>query len=103
MAGVIDALTEKNLVVLGLGAEPRCDVAHRADRGVAGAVGKADLAQGREALRNASAKAQIATTLAPFGDQIASGFAHHHRHLYGTLGGVGTWHRIIEEHHDPVT
>ena len=30
-------------------------------------------------------------------------FAHRHRHLDSARSaGVGTWHRIVEEHHDPV-
>ena len=38
-----DALGEQDLPILGLGAKPRCDVAHRADRGVARALGEPDL------------------------------------------------------------
>ena len=39
-----DALGEQDLPVLDLGAKPRCDVAYCADRGVAGALRKANLA-----------------------------------------------------------
>ena len=47
----IDALTEQNLAVLGLGTEPGRDIAYRADCGVARAFGEPDLAQRRIALR----------------------------------------------------
>ena len=40
----IDALTEQNLTVLGLSAEPGRNIAHGADRGVARAFEEADLA-----------------------------------------------------------
>ena len=43
----IDPLAEQNLVVLGLGAQPSCNIAHGADRGVAGAFGEPDLAKSR--------------------------------------------------------
>jgi hypothetical protein len=36
----VEALTEQNLAVLGLVAEPRRDIADGADRGIAGALGK---------------------------------------------------------------
>jgi hypothetical protein len=49
-------LTEQNLTVLGLSAEPGRDIAHRADRGVAKALGEPDLAQRRIALGDPGAK-----------------------------------------------
>src|SRR5215813_307350 len=52
----VDALTEQNLAVLGLAAESCRHIAHGANRGVAGALGKSDLAQGRVTLGDASAK-----------------------------------------------
>src|SRR5215471_19560942 len=61
----VDALTEQNLAVLGLAAEPCRHVAHGADRSVSGALGKSDLAQGGVALGDAGAKSQLATSLAP--------------------------------------
>ena len=39
----VDALAKQNLAIFGLAAEPRGDVAYRADRGVARALGEADL------------------------------------------------------------
>src|SRR5215469_1180182 len=54
-----DAAADQDLPVLGRGAKPGGEVAHRADRGVAGAFGKADLPQGRIALRDAGAKAKL--------------------------------------------
>ena len=40
----VDVLTQQNLAVLGLAAEPRRDIAHGANHGVPGAFRKADLA-----------------------------------------------------------
>src|SRR5262245_24115266 len=56
----VDALAEQNLAVLRLGAEPRRDIAHRADRGIAGAFGKPDLTECRVTLGDAGAEPQIA-------------------------------------------
>jgi hypothetical protein len=52
------------------------EVAYCADRGVAGAFGKADLAQGRVALRDAGAETKVAAVAAPSGNQLARPFAH---------------------------
>jgi hypothetical protein len=41
--GDVDALTEQNLAVLGLSAKTGGDIAHCADRCVAGALGESDL------------------------------------------------------------
>src|SRR5215831_18321347 len=59
----VDPLTEQNLAVLGLAAEPCRHIAHGSNRSVAGALGKSDLAQGRVTLGDASTKAQLATSL----------------------------------------
>jgi len=40
---------------------------------------------------------------APVSDQLARRLAHRHRHLDGALCRVGAGHRIVKEHHDPVT
>src|SRR4029077_20613763 len=97
-----DATADQDLPVLGLGAKPGGKVADRPDRGVAGAFGKADLAQGRVALRDAGAKAKLMAVAAPVGYQLSRCFAHRDRHLYRALSRVGTRHRIVEEDHDPV-
>src|SRR5205085_11244504 len=102
LEGDINALTEQNLAVLGLGAEPRCDVAHRANGGIAGALREADLAERRIPLRDAAAEAEVATPLAPGGNQRTRGLAHRHRHVDGALGRVGDRQRVVEEHHDAV-
>src|SRR5215467_3504797 len=57
----VNALTKQNLTVLGLATKPCRNIAHGADRRVAGALGKSDLAQGRVTLGDAGAKAQRAT------------------------------------------
>ena len=41
------SLSDKDLSILGLSAKPRGEITHGADRGIAGAFGKADLAEGR--------------------------------------------------------
>src|SRR5215475_6617800 len=71
----VDALTEQNLAVLGLAAEPCRHIAHGANRGIAGALRKSDLAQGRVTLGDASAKSQLATSLVPGRSQRRRSFA----------------------------
>ena len=55
----IDALTEQNLAVLGLGTETGGDIAHGPDRRVARALGEPDLAERRVTLGDTGAKPQI--------------------------------------------
>src|SRR6516162_2183669 len=52
-----DAATYQYLPVLGLGAQPSRRIAHRADRGVTGTLGEADLPERRVEIGDASAKA----------------------------------------------
>ena len=61
---------DQDLAVLGLGAQPRGEIAYRADRGIAGAFGKADLTQGRIALRDASAETKFAAVATPSSNQL---------------------------------
>src|SRR6516164_7777829 len=60
-----DAAADEDLPVLGLRTEPRGEVAYRADRGVARAFGKADLAQGRVTLRDTRAETKFAAMTTP--------------------------------------
>ena len=53
----IDALTEQNLAVLRLSTKTGGDIAHGADRRIAGALGEPNLAQRRISLRDTGAKA----------------------------------------------
>src|SRR5262249_58393356 len=85
----VDPLTEQNLAVLGLAAEPCRHIAHGSNRSVAGALGKSDLAQGRVTLGNASTKAQLATSLAPRRGQRRRRLAHRDGHPDRALGRVG--------------
>src|SRR5262249_41240888 len=98
----VDALTEQNLAVLGFAAEPCCHIAYGANRSVAGALGKSDLAQGRVTLGNANTKAQLATSLTPRNDQRRCSLAHRDGHLDRALGRVGDRYGVVEEHHDPI-
>ena len=58
-----DATADQDLPILGLSTKPGGEIADRADRGVAGAFGKADLAKGRVALRDASAETKFTAVL----------------------------------------
>src|SRR5262249_40220982 len=98
----VDTLAEQNLAVLGLAAEPCRHIAHGANRSVAGALGKSDLAQGRVTLGDANTKAQLATSLAPRGDQRRCSLAHRDCHLDRALGRVGDRHGVVEEDHDAI-
>src|SRR5215472_113833 len=60
-----DALIDENLSILSLSAETGGEVAHRANRGVPGTVGKTDLAECRITLRDARAKAKFTTASSP--------------------------------------
>src|SRR5215831_1194721 len=64
----IDPLAEQYLAVLSLSTEPSRHIAYRADCGVAGALGKPDLAQRRISLCDPGAKAQFTTPFSPIGD-----------------------------------
>ena len=65
-----DAAADQDLTILGLGTEPGGEIAHRADRGVTGAFGKAYLAQGRVALRDTRAKTKFAAVATPSSNQL---------------------------------
>src|SRR5215469_3938900 len=54
--GASDTAADQDLPILRLGAKPGGEVAHRADGGVAGTVGKADLPQGGVTLRDTDAE-----------------------------------------------
>src|SRR5262249_15246284 len=96
------SLSDKDLTVLGLSAKTRGEIAHGPDRGIAGAVGKADLAEGRVTLGDTSAEPEQPAASAPSDDQLVRRLAHRHRHSDRAFGRVGAWHRIVEEHHDPI-
>ena len=65
-----DAAADKDLPVLGLGTQPGREVAHRTDRGVAGALRKSDLAQCGVTLCDAGAETKFAAIVAPNRDQL---------------------------------
>src|SRR6516164_5243362 len=104
--GILDrdghSLSDKDLPILGLSAKTRGEIAHGADRGIAGAFRKADLTERRVTLGDPSTKPEQSATSAPAGDQCARRFAHRHRHLDRALGRVRDRHGVIEEHHDAV-
>ena len=95
--GFSDAAANQDLPVLGLSTKPRGEVAYRTDRGVAGAFGKADLAQGRVSLRDTRAETKFAAVATPSNNKLARLFTHRHRHLDRALRRVGAWHRVIEK------
>src|SRR5262249_35643201 len=96
------SLSDKDLSILGFSAKPRGEIAHSADRGIAGAFRKADLAEGRVTLGDAIAEPEQPAAPTPVSDQLARRLAHRYRHLDRALGWVGTWHRVVKEHHDPI-
>src|SRR5262249_54169663 len=69
--GASDAAADQDLPVLRLSTQPCGEVAYRADRGVAGAFGKADLAQGGVTLCDAGTETKFAAVAAPSHDQLA--------------------------------
>jgi hypothetical protein len=83
------SLPDKDLTVLGLSAKTRGEIAHGADRCIAGAFRKADLTERRVTLGDPSTKPEQSATSAPAGDQCAPRLAHRHRHLDTALGGIG--------------
>ena len=97
-----DVAADEGLPVLGLSTKPRGEVAPRTDGDVTGAFGKADLAQGRVALRDAGAETKFVAVAAPVSNQLARRFAHSHRHHDRALGRVRTRNGVVEKHHDPV-
>src|SRR6516165_1952314 len=98
-----DAAADQDLSVLGRGTKPGGEVAYRADRGVAGALGKPNLAQGGVALRDAGAETEFAAVAAPSSNQHARRLPHSHCHLDRAFCRVRDRHRVVEEHHDPIT
>src|SRR5205814_4439202 len=93
---------DQDLPVFRLGTQPCGEVADRANCGVAGALGKADLTQSRETLRDTHTKTKFAAVSAPSRDQFTGCLAHRVGHFDGPLGGVGDRYWVIEEHHDAV-
>src|SRR5437899_81546 len=71
-----DPLADQDLPVLCLGAQSGREVAHRADRSVADALGETDLPQSRIALRDAEAEADRAAAPAPLDLQFQERLAH---------------------------
>src|SRR5215471_6821261 len=97
--GILDrdgpSLSDKDLPILGFSAKTRGEIAHGADRGIAGAFRKADLTEGRVTLGDPNTKPEQSATSAPASDQCARRLAHRHCHLDSALGWVGTWDRIV--------
>ena len=96
------SLSDKDLTVRGLSAKTRGEIANGADRGIAGALCKADLTERRVPLSDPSTKPEQSATSTPAGDQCARGLAHRHRHLDGARGRFWDRHRVVEENHDSI-
>src|SRR5204863_5010568 len=73
-----------------------------ADGGVVHALGKADLAQGRVALRYADAEAKIVAVPTPNLQHLLRRFAHRDGHLDCALRRFRCGQRIIEKDHHPI-
>src|SRR6516225_6007213 len=87
-----DAAADHDLPVLRLGTQSCGEVAHRTDRGVAGALRKTDLAQCGVTLCDAGAETKFAAIAAPSRDQVARLFTHRHCHPDRALRRIGAWH-----------
>src|SRR6516162_9110430 len=96
-----DAAADQDLPVLRLSTQPCGEITYRADRGVAGAFGKPDLAQCGVTLCDTRAETKFAAMATPNSNQLARRFAHRHCHPDSSLRRVGTWYGIVEEYHDP--
>ena len=68
----IDALTEQNLAVRGLGTKTGGDIAHRADRRIAGALGEPDPAQRRIAFTPRMSTKKMSGVVSPSGTATVS-------------------------------
>src|SRR5262245_52725879 len=66
-------LSEKDLSILGLSAQPRGEIANSANGGIAGPLCEADLAEGRVALRDTSAEPKHAATSSTPGSYQSTG------------------------------
>src|SRR5437762_14031676 len=71
-----DTATDQYLPVLGLVAQPRREIADRADGGVVHALGEPDLSQGRVALRDANAEAEVMAVPTPGLEHLLRRLAH---------------------------
>src|SRR5262249_23903024 len=97
-----DALSNKDLAILGFGAKAGGEIAYRADRRIPGAVGKTNLAERRISLRDAGTEPEHAAAAAPGGRQCSRCLAHRDGHFDGALSRVWDRDRIVEENHDPI-
>ena len=104
--GVLDlhqhSRADEDLSRLGLIAQPRGDVRHRADGGVVKPALEADSAERSEAVRYADAKANLVPEAAPGRGQSSQSVTHFKGHEHRLQRWVLHWHRIVEDHHHPV-
>src|SRR5215475_11775827 len=100
--GARHALGEEDLGVARLPAEPRGEIGHRADGSVVPAPLEADGADGRIALRDADAHAEIIALLAPGCVEVKGALPHGQGHADGPLRRVGHGHGVVEEDHHAV-
>src|SRR5690348_2152652 len=98
-----DTPADQYLTVLCLVAEPRREIADRADSRVVHALRKPDLPQGRVALRNADAEAEIVAVPTPCFENLLRRLAQCHGHLDCALGRFWRRQGVVEEHHHPIT
>src|SRR5687767_7186194 len=101
--GAICSLADEHLPGLSLRAQARSKVWDAPDRCVIKPGIEADPPQCGLALRNTNAEAELVPGFAPALRELAHPRLHIEGHPNGPLGVVRTGHRIIEEHHEPVT
>ena len=94
--GAEDPLADKNLAGRGFSAQSRGKVWHAADNRVVPALVETDPPDCRVATRDADAKTQRMTVLAPALGKLAHVITHSRGHAHGSLGMIGAWQRIVE-------
>src|ERR1700730_11447562 len=97
-----DAPGDHDLVRFRLVAQPRGEVGDVADRGVFEPLLEADLAERGIAERDADAKSQTMSAVAPLLGQQPDGVAHLHRHLHGAPGVISKFDRRVEQDHHAI-
>ena len=102
LGGAGHARRDQDLARLGLAAQARRQVRDRADGAVVPAALEADGADGRVALGDADAEAEVVPALAPGGGKVADLVAHRDGHPQGALGRPVHRQGIVEEDHHAV-
>jgi hypothetical protein len=102
-SSVAYALAEQDLAGGRLVTEACGEVRHAAERTVVVPRFEADAPERGMAHRNARSEAELVPTLAPTSDELPDALSHRERELRRLKLWLGNGHRVVEEHHEPVT